>query len=300
MKWKLRQNWLFFTMVGVLALTALAGVAVIWMEVNRNATNPEVSRLSGILDVGASVLCWMLILAGTYYGMLGWHQWHESRRMMTGISGAERRVMSVLCRISESNFLVYGSRPFLVMGGLSGLLAAILLGDFRWLGLLFFAGCLLWWLWVRTTTPPAVLFLSTSDAWSIEIHRQIKNIASPLRVVTLLDLQHSRQEGTADELRLDCLRTGNDDDWWKVITILMKITPLLVINADTESPGVVREARHLVMEDMTHKVMFLTRGNACLLRCEPEPAASAAKCRLARPTEVADWIVTNLDKGQLA
>jgi len=144
-----------------------------------------------------------------------------------------------------------------------------------------------------------VLFLSTSDAWSIEVHRQAKRLVSPVRVVTLLDLGNSPSSDTADELLLDCLRTGNDDDWWKVITILIDLAPLVVINADSESPGVVREALHLISRDITYKTVFLTKGDPRLLRRTPQPAASASGCFVASAATLQGIIMAMLDHAEL-
>lgn len=138
-----------------------------------------------------------------------------------------------------------------------------------------------WWLWVRTTTPPFILFLSTSDPSSIEEHRKIKRGVAPLRVISLLDIGNSPDSGISNELHLDCLRTGNDDDWWQVIMLLIDLAPLVVINVDTTSSGVVKEAEYLILKEFTFKTVYLTKGNACLLQ------------KVGRAVEEADLFITS-------
>jgi len=98
---------------------------------------------------------------------------------------------------------------------------------------------------------------------------------------------------------MDCLRTGNDDDWWRVITILIELTPLVVVNADAESPGVIRETMHLISKGFTFKTVFLTIGDARLLRQEPEPAASVSSCYVTSAVGLQATIEAILNTGEL-
>ena len=82
----------------------------------------------------------------------------------------------------------------------------------------------------------------------------------------MLDVGINTDADTAGSLNLDCLRTEEDDDWWKVIVLLIELAPIVVINADAENPGVIREATHLVSEDITYKTIFLSNRDAPLLR----------------------------------
>ena len=72
-----------------------------------------------------------------------------------------------------------------------------------------------------------------------------------------------------------------------------------VINADTESPGVVKEALHLISENFTYKTVFLTNGDACLLRRKPEPAASASGCYVVSFKMLQGIIKVMLDRKEL-
>lgn len=299
MSWLRRQTWSFRALITVVSALAFVGIVLTVQEIGFGLEMPGTDLLELMPNALMSLGFWTCSFVACLYGCLGFHQWHESRRILQYISSSERQVMSVLCRISGANPVVYSSKALMLIVGTLGLTAALLMGEPRWLGVVLMILGLRWWLWVRITTPPFVLFLSTSDAQSIGVHRQIKRLISPLRVVTLLDLENSPSSKTTNELLLDCLRTGNDDDWWKVITILIELAPLIVINADTESPGVVREALHLISEDVTFKTVFLTSSDGRLLKREPEPAASASSCLVVSANMLQSIIWTMLDCGKL-
>lgn len=299
MPWTLRQKWMFRAILTGKWVVALFGIT---MTIREILTIPEASSTGLLHLLLKSILTasfWGCCFIGCWYGSIGLHIWVESRRILKNFTSSERKVMSVLCQISQAHTVVYSSKAMAFFLGIIGLLAALLLKDPRWLGLVIMVVSLQCWLWVRTTTPPFILFLSTSDTRSIEVHRQIKRLICPLRVVTLLDLGSSPSTDIVNELHLDCLRTGNDDDWWKVITLLIEMTPLVVINADTESPGVVKEALHLISENITYKTVFLTNGDACLLRREPEPAASASGCYVVSFGMLQGIIKAILDRKEL-
>jgi hypothetical protein len=298
MSWSVRQKWLFRAIRAVPTAMALAGTLFTLQEIIA-AMNATTGLLQVLPRLILTVGFWSCSVVGCWYGCIGLYQWRESTRILKGISSQDRKAMSVLCRISEANRVVYGSQPLTFTLGVIGLLAALLLKEPRWLGAAVMAVGLRWWLWVRTTTPPFVLFLSTSDPRSIEVHRQTKHLVSPLRVVTLLDLGNSPSSKVANELLMDCLRTGNDDDWWRVITILIELTPLVVVNADAESPGVIRETMHLISKGFTFKTVFLTIGDARLLRQEPEPAASISSCYIASAVGLQATIEAILNTGEL-
>jgi hypothetical protein len=299
MRWTNRQKLWFYAYKIVIVGLVLSSILFILREATLISDTNDIKFIKQLLGLFLTAGFWLCLIIGCWYACLGLNIWSESKRILTSFSSSERKILSVLCRISEANRVVYGSKPLILIPGIIGLFTAILMNEPRWAGLFFLALSLWWWLWVRSTTPPLVLFLSTSDFRSIEQHRQIKRLISPLRVVTLLDLSNSPSSSLTNELRLDCLRTGNDDDWWKVITVLIKITPLIVINADTESPGVVREALHLIAEDITFKTVFLTNGYAPLLHLEPELAASASGCFIASAAILKETIKTILDRSQL-
>lgn len=298
MTWDTRQKRFFSAIVAANALVVLAGIGFTVRGTIKAWEATGTGSLRAVPSLFLTVGFWSCCFVGCWYGCIGLRHWSESRRILKKVSSSDRHAMSVLCRISEANRVVSGSRPLTLILGLIGLFAALLLKEPRWLGFVIMVAGLRWWLWVRITTPPFVLFLSTSDPRSIEIHRQTKLLVSPLHVVTLLDLGNSPSSQVASGLRLDCLRTGNDDDWWKVITILIEMAPLIVINADTSSPGVVREALHLIAEDITFKTVFLTRADARLLD-QVTDVAKTASCYVASADTLQGIIEVMLDRAEL-
>ncbi len=106
---------------------------------------------------------------------------------------------------------------------------------------------------VRTTTVPVALILGTSTHSSIKRQRAIKLRLSPLRVVSLLDVDVAWDTSLASEISLDCSRTKNEKvfvrlqirendgagrDWWLVITRLMEIVPIPAIDAAADTTAV--------------------------------------------------------------
>lgn len=139
------------------------------------------------------------------------------------------------------------------------------------------------WMDVRTTTAPVVLVLGTSTHSSIRRQRAIKRRLSPLRVVSLLDVDVPWDTSLANETTLDWFRTTNEDDWWLVVTGLMEIAPILVIDAAAETAGVLRECRHILGADLWRKCLFLTPpdGSAPVLdRLLPIPGVERQQLQL--------------------
>ncbi len=274
--WSTRQriaHWLIHAGVGV---GVLAGCFFIFNHV-KEAADKSVAGIAVWSVVSLAFLFCATI--GFWYAFLGVNQHWESTRMLRPIATEARQIMSALCRISQANRTAGRSIPLMNFVAVIGLIGAFLLKDARWLGIVVMIVGLRWWLWVRTTTPPFVLFLSTSEAMSVEQHHRLKLSISPLRVVSLLDVGINTDADTAGSLNLDCLRTEEDEDWWKVIVLLIELAPIVVINADAESPGVIREATHLVAEDITFKTIFLTNRDAPLLRQVSDAiAAEAGHC----------------------
>ncbi len=156
----------------------------------------------------------------------------------------------------------------------------------EWLGLVVAAApfVLISWIHVRTTTPPMALILGTSTHSSITRQRAVKRRVSPLRVVSLLEVDMPWDSSLGNEMALDCFRTRNEDDWWLVITQLMEFAPILAIDAAAETAGVLREGRHILDADFTRKCLFLTPldGSAPILdRLLPMPGVRRQDLRIA-------------------
>lgn len=274
--WSTRQriaHWLIHTGV---AVVVLCGILFIFNH-SKEVSDKSVAGIAVWSAVSLTFLFFATI--GCWYALLGVNQHREAARMLRPITSEARQVMSALCRISQANRVAGRSIPLMNCVAAIGIIGAFFLKDIRWLGIVAMIVGLRWWLWVRTTTPPFVLFLSTSEALSVEQHHRLKLAVSPLRAVSLLDIGINTDADTAGSLNLDCMRTEEDDDWWKVIVLLIELAPIVVINADAESPSVIREATHLVSEDITFKTIFLSNRDAPLLRQVSDAiAAEAGHC----------------------
>lgn len=299
MTWITRQRWWIAGMQASLAALGLTGT-LFTVKATIIALNSDSWNWAGFLPGILLTACfWLCCFIGAFYGWLGFHHWRESRRVLKNFHSADRRVMAVLCRISEANQVVYGSKALMLLTALASVTAAILLQEPRWLGIALMVAALRGWLWVRVTTPPFILFLSSSDSLSVGIHRQLKRLVSPLRVVTLLALEKSPSAETADELLLDCLRTSNTDDWKKVIYVLIDMAPVVIINADAETAGVHEEAIYITTNKLMFKTAFMTQSDARLLRLQPEPAASASSCFVVPTSKLRELIIAVLNSAEL-
>jgi hypothetical protein len=299
MIWISRQRWWVTGMYISLAVFGLAGI-FFTVKATTKALGADSAQWRGCLfGIPLTGCFWLCCLIGVFYGWLGFHHWRESRRVLKDFGSPERQVMSALCRISENHPLVYGSTTTMILTAIASITAVILLKEPRWLGITFMVVAIRWWLWIRVTTPPFILFLSCSDPGSIDAHKQLKRLVSPLRVVTLLDLENCPSTKTAEELSLDCLRTGNSDDWKKVIYILIDMAPVVIMNADTDTAGVHEEAIYVPKNMLMFKTAFLKKGDARLLRLQPEPAASASNCFVVSATKLREVLIKILDSVEL-
>ncbi|HYV07204.1 MAG TPA: hypothetical protein VFB82_21595 [Blastocatellia bacterium] len=223
-----------------------------------------------------------------FYGALTTHMWLRARVVLGPMPTEAHETLSRLLDVSRQGDRLKLTRVALFYGGVSALVVAIVARE--WLGLIVTAApfALIVWLDVRTTTAPTALILGTSTHSSIRRQRAIKHRLSPLRVVSLLDVEVPWDASLANEMVLDCFRTTNEDDWWLVITRLMEIAPILAIDAAAETPGVFREGRHILGADLWRKCLFLTPpdGSAPILdRLLPAPRILRQDLRIVRYEE---------------
>lgn len=208
-----------------------------------------------VLLIGTTLLFVVILVS---YGFLGVHTLLRTHAVLGPVSidirEAVRRLLEVL-REGRNWTLI---RIVLLYVGLGGLLVALLARE--WLGAVVATTTftLIWWLRVRTVTPPVVLLLGTSTVTAIKRQRDIKRYVSPLRVVSLLDIDVPWDPSLTHEMSLDCFRTTNEDDWWSVIAHLMEISPVIAIDAAAETEGVMREGMHILSTDLVRKCLFLT------------------------------------------
>ncbi len=276
----------------VVAAACLAG------PVENMVAAPEIITPKGLFNLGFAAVAWWLGSRGLRFAMLALGIWSDNKKVQPAITWRRRRAMWRLHGIAATtgagaaNFLQRGN-VFYVVYGVFGTAALALTVDPRWLGLVAYAAGMLAWVWVRFSTPPFVIYLSTSDPDSVSFHNQLLTLLRPLRAMSLLNMESGADMPNRTSLSFDCLRTQNNEDWWPVITMLMGIAPLIVINADTESPAVIREALHILRQDIKYKTVFLTGGGARLLRAEAEIAPQIPGCLIAR-TPILEAIIAEI------
>jgi len=197
--------------------------------------------------------------------------------------------MRRLLDISSQGKSLILTRLTLFYGGLGLFVVAIAARE--WLGIIvaIVPFVLIAWMEIRTTTLPIVLVLGTSTHSSILRQRTIKYRLSPLRVVSLLDVDVPWDTSLANEMTLDCFRTTNEDDWWLVITRMMEIAPILVIDTAAETHGVHTECQHILKTGLWRKCLFLTPpdGSAPILdHLLPIPGVERSDLKIVRYEDV--------------
>ncbi|MBN1569127.1 MAG: hypothetical protein JXA73_14855 [Acidobacteria bacterium] len=235
--------------------------------------------------VTSVVACW--------YGVITTHMWLRSRLVLGPLPSEAHETLRRLLDVSRQGDSLKLTRITLLYSGIGALLVAIAARE--WLAVIVSAApfVLIAWMNVRTTTAPIVLMLGTSTHSSIRRQRAIKYRLSPLRVVSLLDVDVPWDPSLANEMTLDCFRTTNEDDWWLVITRLMDIAPVLVIDAAAETTGVLREGRHILGADLWRKCLYLTPPDASapvLDRLLPMPGVQRRDLRVVGYEQAADAI----------
>jgi len=217
------------------------------------------------------------------YGVLAAHIWLRSRMVLGPLPSEAHETLRRLLEVSRQGDGLKLTRMTLLYAGIGAIVVTIAARE--WIGIVVTVApfILIAWMGVRTTTVPVVLVLGTSTHSSIRRQRAIKRRLSPLRVVSLLDVDVPWDTSLASEVSLDCFRTTNEDDWWLVITGLMEIAPIIVIDAAAETTGVLREGRHILGAELWRKCLFLTPpdGFAPVLdRLFPVPGVERQHLRL--------------------
>jgi len=146
------------------------------------------------------------------------------------------------------------------------LLAYVLFLDVRLLGFVVLLGTLVVWAHLRLSLPVAVMLLGASGQGTIRLQERLKILASPRRVASLLDFKHAAPGHHTVGLELDCFRTENDDDWWRICTDILAQTPVLVLDGRTASEVVAREVDYIVRSGLTTRCLFVGfRGDSCAI-----------------------------------
>lgn len=250
--------------------------------------------LSQVLWLGSATVTSVI---AAYYGMLAARLWLRSRSVLGPTLPETRKSLRRLLDVSRQGSRLTLTRLTLFYGGLGVFVVAVTAWEWPWTVLAVAPFVLIWWMDVRTTTPPVALILGTSTHSSIRRQRAINYRLSPLRVVSLLDVEVPWDSSLTNETVLDCFRTTNEDDWWLVITRLMEITPILLIDTGAETAGVLREGRHIFESDLWRKCLFLTPpdGSAPILdRLLPMSGVLRQELRIVRYDQAAHACATKV------
>jgi hypothetical protein len=205
-----------------------------------------------------SLFGWCAAAIASFYITVAVSMWLETRMFLGATTRQVRSDWAALVLATQMKALVRGGRVLLgccIGVGTIGLAAT---RHPMWLSVLIVGGGLRYWLWVRITTPPAVLFLSSSTQRSLAIQRFIKRCISPMRVVALLDLDTPASDELRSELGLDCLRTPTVTDWREVVMFVLNgPVPIVVVDASVGTAGVHEEIQQLVGTNQLYRTIFL-------------------------------------------
>lgn len=200
---------------------------------------------------------WIIWWFSLYYGILALNIYIESRYLIGTMPSKIRNTMTLLSTISRTGQFFIFSKYLLFWLDIIGILIFFVFNNWRLLFILQLGIMLHVWLWIRTSTIPMVILLSSSHPKCLTRHWAYKRLVSPLRVVTLLDFNQITATKIETELRLDCLRASNDNDWWHDIGILLNLSPIIIIDTSIISEGTLREAEYIFLQSLTFKTLFL-------------------------------------------
>jgi hypothetical protein len=186
---------------------------------------------------------------------------YENRRVHQRPSGAARQDMLKLTLRSHPGLTVTTAwRRNLYLGG-AAILASWWFASARPLAVLAMVVSFLIHSFIRITTPPAVVFLGTSDVVDLKWHWTLLFLARPLRVVSCLDLTNAQAPVGSWNLTLDCFRSPPDENWWETVQSLIRLTPLVLIDGTVDTPALKRELGLLLESGQDWKCIALLGPN---------------------------------------
>ena len=131
------------------------------------------------------------------------------------------------------------------------------------------------WLFFRLNSPPAIIYLSSSqNENNLYNHNNIKLFIAPIRIVTLLEYNFNnfKNQNVFNKLinstRHDILRKIFEDDWRKDVMRILDIVKIIIVDTSYSTTCTIGEVELIVSKDeYLQKTFFLTdkRGNTPLL-----------------------------------
>lgn len=204
---------------------------------------------------------------------------------------------------------VYASR---VLGG--GLILAVITILSRRVSLPLLAAAAFYsiqWLLFRVTAaslPPALIMLGSSAPAVGKALHDFRRALSPLRVVSLLDVDPA--DPAHDPDRLDNFRTSDDGDWKAVFEVLRSAARVVLLDARVDTPALRYEAHAIVASSRGQSIVVVEQdGRAALIEhldpaartffdqnatfVEPDSAYEASKTALADQRDLTGWSRSN-------
>jgi hypothetical protein len=235
---------------------------------------------------------WLALFGAAFYFALATGTLYENRRIHLIASRQVRVTMFRLALLSQPRQIVVTAwKRWILLGG-AAILASWWLASIRPLAFLVLTVAFLTFAGVRSSTPPAVVLLGTSDAADLKWHRALMFRARPLRVVSCLDITNAQAPIGAWNLTLDCFRSSPGQDWWKTVQALVQLTPFVVIDGTVTTPDLKREVRSLLETEQAWKCLVLCGpGGECEL-LDAVGAPQGSFCTVS--TEAGVSVVTHL------
>jgi len=176
--------------------------------------------------------------------------WWRTYKLFGGIDHALVRQMVHLCRFT-------GHMRILTLSvvAISGLIGIRILGAPIPSGVMAALVSTALVPFLRLTLPPAILFLAGSGNRANMLFFQLQRSASPLRVVALLDPQRMGPLGQL--LRLDLMRTSNENAWKSMVHRLIAFVPVYVSDTVRRTGPVRYETFLLLAPERAARTVFI-------------------------------------------
>jgi hypothetical protein len=273
----------------LLALAALAGFT---FDLWRILPEPRLVALRRIAYGVWLGVQWLVLFGAAFYFALATGMLYENRRIHLVASRQARVTMFRLTLLSQPRQTVVTAWRRWILFGSAAILASWWLASIRPLAFVVLTVAFLTFAGVRSSTPPAVVLLGTSDAADLKWHRTLLFRARPLRVVSCLDITNAQAPVGAWNLTLDCFRSSPGQDWWRTVQELVQLTPFVVIDGTVATPDLEREVRSLLATEQAWKCLVLhgPEGECELLDAVGAPQGSF--CTVS--TEAGVSVVTHL------
>lgn len=238
------------------------------------SVNKPTLTIDFFLKVVLQTIMWISIGYSLFYLMITLNSWLEHSIVFgVDLRDARRKMKIANIETKTGNFVANGK----IIVCLCAVVSFFLIYLFMVLELFFVVGLaavVLFWVNMRVTQPPAILFLSSSKSFFVMFnHNDFQKFVRPLRTISLLEYGASKTlenriiSKIYSELKLDLYRTEFDDDWKDTLDVLLEMTKIVIIDTDAVTPDLLYEGKQIVKNKIIFKCIFLKNeyGNCPLL-----------------------------------